>query len=151
MIWWLFHDDFFFSQTDLHVQEENSSENLFGRIAWTLFFMCLCKLVRKQRRMSRKGTQGYTIPSGSSRTNCRWPEMPLKFSWNVNRKWNKSVCFCWFRVCAIVHGVIDSATSELVPGPGWDDDLFPTNDLSIVHEVAVANRSSTVAKATQVA
>lgn len=35
--------------------------------------MCLCKLVKKQRRMSRKGTRGYTIPSGTTpplRENC---------------------------------------------------------------------------------
>lgn len=30
--------------------------------------MCLCKLVKKQRRMSRKGTRGYTIPSGTTLT-----------------------------------------------------------------------------------
>lgn len=30
--------------------------------------MCLCELVKKQRRMSRKGARGYTIPSGTALT-----------------------------------------------------------------------------------
>lgn len=59
----------------LHLGEENSSESPAQRSCINLVlwieegaFMCLCELVKRQRRMSRKGTRGYTIPRGTAQT-----------------------------------------------------------------------------------
>lgn len=52
------------SSFHLHSREDNSSEKLLGRVASAGFsgqksFTCLCELVKKQRRMSRKETWIY--------------------------------------------------------------------------------------------
>lgn len=59
----------------LHLGEENSSESPAQKSCINLVlwieegaFMCLCELVKRQRRMSRKGTRGYTIPSRTAQT-----------------------------------------------------------------------------------
>lgn len=133
MIWWITFDLFFF-QCHLYLEEEKSSDNLLGRITSTLFsnkkyFECLCELVKKQRRKSRKGTRGYTIPSGTAQIwktsffsewllqsvyfikyeKKHWQTVPV--TWNVitfSWKLNKSVFLF------IVHGVVSVATFELV-------------------------------------